>query len=105
MAEVTWLRWLLAEFGVALSSTPVHCESTGAINIAQDLVKHELTKHVGVDCFYVRSAVQDKIIALQYVPSEIQLADLLTKATLELNIVFFFPNSMWLIRLEFEGGC
>jgi hypothetical protein len=43
-------------------------------------VKHELTKHVGVDCFYVRSAIQDKIIALRYVPSEIQLADLLTKA-------------------------
>jgi hypothetical protein len=43
-------------------------------------VKHELTKHVGVDCFYVRSIVQDKIIVLQYVPSEIQLADLLTKA-------------------------
>jgi hypothetical protein len=80
-AEVTWLWWLLADFDVALSSsTPVHCDSTGAISIAQDPVKHELTKHVGVDCFYVQSAVQDKIIALQYVPSEIQLADLLTKA-------------------------
>jgi hypothetical protein len=43
-------------------------------------VKHELTKHVGVDCFYVRSAIQGKIIALQYVPSEIQLTDLLTEA-------------------------
>jgi hypothetical protein len=79
-AEVTWLWWLLADFGVTLSSTHVHCDSTGAISIAQDPVKHELTKHVGVDCFYVRSAVQDKIITLQYVPSEIQLADLLTKA-------------------------
>jgi hypothetical protein len=79
--EETWLWWLLADFGVALpSSTSVHCDSTSAISIAQDPVKHELTKHVGVDCFYVRSAVQDKIIALQYVPSEIQLVDLLTKA-------------------------
>jgi hypothetical protein len=80
-AEVTWLRWLLADFGVALSSSmSVHCDITGAINIAQDPVKHELTKHVGMDYFYVRSTIQDKIIALQYVPSEIQLADLLTKA-------------------------
>jgi hypothetical protein len=80
-AEVTWLRWLLADFGVALSSsTLVHCDSTSALSIAQDPVKHELTKHVGMNCFYVRSAVQDKIIALQYVPSEIQLADLLSKA-------------------------
>jgi hypothetical protein len=103
-AEVTWLRWLLTDFGVALSSsTPVHCDSTSAINIAQDPVKHELIKHVGVDCFYVRSSVQDKIVSLQYVPSEIQLADLLTKA--HINIVFFFSNSMWLIHLELKGRC
>jgi hypothetical protein len=69
-AEVTWLQWLLADFGVALSSsTSVHCDITNAISIAQDPVKHELTKHVGVDCFYVQSTIQDKIIALQYVPS------------------------------------
>jgi hypothetical protein len=43
-------------------------------------VKHELTKHVGVDCFYVRSGIQDNIVSLQYVPLEIQLADVLTKA-------------------------
>ncbi|WVZ79717.1 hypothetical protein U9M48_027265 [Paspalum notatum var. saurae] len=60
MAEVTWLRWLLADFGVAIpSSTPVHCDSTGAISIAQDPVKHQLTKHIGIDCFYIRSAVQE----------------------------------------------
>jgi hypothetical protein len=62
--EVTWLQWFLDDFGVAISSTPVHCDSTSAISIAQDPVKHELTKHVGVDCFYVRSAIQDKIISL-----------------------------------------
>jgi hypothetical protein len=33
-AEETWLQWLLADFGVALSSTPVHCDSTSAISIA-----------------------------------------------------------------------
>jgi hypothetical protein len=63
-AEVTWLRWLLADFGVAISSTHVQCDSTGAISIAQDPVKHEITKHVGVGCFYVRSAVQAKMVVL-----------------------------------------
>jgi hypothetical protein len=34
-AKVTWLRWLLADFGVAhSSSTSVHCDSNGAISIA-----------------------------------------------------------------------
>jgi hypothetical protein len=46
-AEVTWLKWFLDDFGVALSSSmPVHCDSIGTISIAQDSVKHELAKHV-----------------------------------------------------------
>jgi hypothetical protein len=78
--EIIWLRCLLADFGVALSSsTLVHCDSTSAISIAQDSVKYELTKHVEVDYFYVQSSIHDNILALQYVPLEIQLADLLTK--------------------------
>ncbi|CAM8935606.1 unnamed protein product [Rhodiola kirilowii] len=81
IAEITWLRWLLTNFGVSVSApTPLLSDSTGAISIARDPVKHELTKHIGVDASYVRSQVQDQVIALQYVPSELQLADFFTKA-------------------------
>ncbi|XP_071683132.1 uncharacterized mitochondrial protein AtMg00810-like [Lolium perenne] len=80
-AEVTWLRWLLADFGVSADApTPLLSDSTGAISIARDPVKHELTKHIGVDAFYVRHAVQHQVMALHYVPSELQLADFFTKA-------------------------
>jgi hypothetical protein len=54
--------------------------STCAISIARDPVKHELTKHIGVDAFFVRTALQNQILALQYVPSELQLADFFMKA-------------------------
>ena len=80
-AEVIWLRWLLEDFGVsATTSTPLLSDSTGAISIARDPVKHELTKHIGVDAHFVRAAVQDQTLALHYVPSELQLADFFTKA-------------------------
>jgi hypothetical protein len=81
MAEVTWLRWLLEDFGVTVTTpTSLLSDSTGAISIARDPVKHELTKHIGVDAFFVRTAVQDQILALQYVPSELQVIDFFTKA-------------------------
>ncbi|WVZ59057.1 hypothetical protein U9M48_009261 [Paspalum notatum var. saurae] len=81
MAEVTWLRWLLADFGVSVSiPTPLLTDSTGAISIARDPVKHKLTKHIGVDAYYTRAQVQDGVVTLRYVPSELQLADFLTKA-------------------------
>ena len=80
-AEVIWLRWLLEDFGVsATTSTPLLSDSTGAISIARDPVKHELTKHIGVDAHFVRAAVQDQTLALHYVPSELHSADFFTKA-------------------------
>jgi len=79
-AEVTWLRWLLEDFGVTTSTpTPLSSGSTGAVSIARDPVKHELTKHIGVDASYMRSQVHDDVVALRYVPSECQLGDFFTK--------------------------
>jgi hypothetical protein len=52
-ADVTWLRWLLENFGVSVSiSTPLLSDSIGAISIAHDPVKHELNKHIGVDAHF-----------------------------------------------------
>jgi hypothetical protein len=74
--EVTWLRWLLENFdGFVSMSTPLLSDSTWAISIACDSVKHELTKHIGVDTHFTRSHVHDGVVALQYVPSELQLTD------------------------------
>jgi hypothetical protein len=59
---------------------PLLCDSTAAIQIVKDPVKHELTKHIGVDAFFTRSHCHQKTIALRNVPSELQLADFFTKA-------------------------
>jgi hypothetical protein len=60
--------------------TPLLSNSTRAISIARDPEKHELTKHVGVDAHFTQSHVRDGVVALQYVHSELQLADFFTKA-------------------------
>jgi hypothetical protein len=80
-AEIVWLRWLLADLGISCDVvTPLLCDNTGAIQIANDLMKHELTKHIGVDAFFTRSHYHQKTISFQYVPLELQLADFFTKA-------------------------
>jgi len=59
---------LLEDFGVSLSMpTPLLSDSTGAISMARDLMKHELSIHVGVDAFYTRAQVHDGIVAPRYV--------------------------------------
>ena len=92
-AEVTWLRWLLADFGVSVTTpTTLLSDSTGDISIARDPVKHELTKHIGVDASFVRASVQDQIIALQFVSSELQLADFFAKAQTRAQHSFFLSK-------------
>jgi hypothetical protein len=91
--EVTWLRWLLEDFYVSVSMpTPLLSDGTRPISIAHDLVKHELTKHVGVDAHFTRSQVQDGVVALQYVPSELQLADFFTKAQTHAHHQFYLSK-------------
>jgi hypothetical protein len=71
-AEVTWLRRLLEDFDVSVSMlTPLLSNSTWAISIAHDLVKHELIKHVDVDAHFMQSHIYDGVVALQYVSLEI----------------------------------
>ncbi|WVZ90218.1 hypothetical protein U9M48_036539, partial [Paspalum notatum var. saurae] len=73
-AEVTRLRWLLADFGVSVSiPTSLLTDSTGAISIA-------------------REPVQDGVVTLCYVPSELQLADFLTKARTKAQHSFYLSK-------------
>jgi hypothetical protein len=73
-------------------STPLLSESTWAISIARDPVKHELTKHIGVDAHFTRSQIQDAIIALQYVSSELQLTYFFTKPQIRTHHQFYLSK-------------
>lgn len=54
-SEIVWLRGLLVDLGVNLQSpTPLHADNTSAIQIASNPVFHERTKHIEVDCHYIR---------------------------------------------------
>ncbi|KAH0648566.1 hypothetical protein KY285_033814 [Solanum tuberosum] len=80
-SEVVWLRGLLAEIGFPQSHpTPLHADNTSAIQIATNPVFHERTKHIEVDCHYIREAVDKGVITLPHVSSDLQIADAFTKS-------------------------
>ncbi|KAL9259408.1 Retrovirus-related Pol polyprotein from transposon RE2-like protein [Drosera capensis] len=78
--ELVWLRWLLNDMSVSFStSTPIHCDSESAIQITHNDVFHERTKHIEIDCHFVRHHFLHRTLSLSSVASVDQTVDLFTK--------------------------
>ena len=79
-AELIWLRCLLQDLGIDCSTaTQLHCDNQSAIQIAHNVVFHERTKNIEIDCHFIRQHVLQGTITLQSVSSQDQLADIFTK--------------------------
>ena len=64
-SEIVWLRGLLEELEFPhTTSTPFHADNISAIQIATNPVFHERTKHIEVDCHFVRDTLESWVISL-----------------------------------------
>ena len=78
--EVIWLKSLLKELQIEVDTPAVvYCNNQAAIYIANNPMFHERTKHIELDCHFVRDRVTDESIKLLPIRSTHQLADALTK--------------------------
>ncbi|XP_031251713.1 secreted RxLR effector protein 161-like [Pistacia vera] len=78
--EIAWLQSMFFELGISLHTTPViWCNNVSAGALASNRVFHGQTKHIAIDAHYIREEVLAKSLAIQYVSSKLQIADLLTK--------------------------
>lgn len=58
----------------------IYCDNQSGMHIAANPVFHEHTKHLEIDCYFVREKVKDGTLKLLPVTSKAHLVDLFTKA-------------------------
>ena len=58
---------------------PIHCDNPVAIFISRNLAFDERTKHIEIDCHFIRDKVLMGVIFTLHVSSSDQLADIFTK--------------------------
>lgn len=80
VCEVMWVKQLLKDLGIKeKEGTAIQCDNQAAIAIAANPVQHERTKHVEIDCHFIRDKAKQGDIKPTYVASSEQVADILTK--------------------------
>ena len=77
--QCLWLQRLLGECGFKSEySTNVYCDNQRTIQIYNDLVQKQRTKHIEIHLHYIRHRVHDVTIHLLFCASSEQVADIFT---------------------------
>lgn len=79
--EIIWIVGLFRDLQVFdLLPVTLACDNFAALQIAANPVFHERTKHIEIDCHFVRDNLIKGLISTKFVRSCDQCADLFTKA-------------------------
>ncbi|RVW92497.1 Retrovirus-related Pol polyprotein from transposon RE1 [Vitis vinifera] len=79
--KLIWLRHLLQELRFGKDEQmKLICDNQAALHIASNPVFHERTKHIEVDCHFIREKIASGCVATSFVNSNDQLADIFTKS-------------------------
>jgi len=80
-AQSIWLRFVLDDLGeMQAEATPLFCDNMSAISMARNPIFHQRTRHINRKYHFIREALQEGVINIQFCRSEEQLADIFTKA-------------------------
>jgi hypothetical protein len=78
--EAIWLQKLLTGlFDLEMEAIVILCDNQSCIKMTENPVFHDKSKHIEIRYHYIRDMVQRGAIKLQYVGTDEQVADVLTK--------------------------
>lgn len=89
------MRSLLSSLGMEQhSATKIYEDNQGCIALSENAMGQRRTKHIDIRFHFIRERVENEEVKLCYVPTEEQLADLLTKALGRVQVVRLWERMM-----------
>jgi hypothetical protein len=83
-AQSLYIKQQLEDFKILFDHIPIRCDNTSAINLSKNPIQHSRTKHIEIRYHFIRDHVQKKgDIELEFVSTDSQWADILTKPLIE----------------------
>ncbi|GJY74840.1 uncharacterized mitochondrial protein-like protein [Tanacetum coccineum] len=78
--EITWLQCLFKDLKLDISGpTPIYYDNASAIALASYPIQHARTKHIEIDCHFVRGKIKSSHVLPTFIPTRLQAIDVLTK--------------------------
>ncbi len=88
--EAVWLHKLLSGlFDIKLDATIIYCDNQSYIKLLVNHVFHDKSKHIGIKYHFIRDMVKKGAVKLQYVATNEQVADVLTKPLTKVKFKYF----------------
>ena len=78
-SQLLWMKKLLGDYGLSHETMVVYCDNSSAIDISKNLVQHSKTKHIEIKYHFIWDLVERKVVALEYIPTKRQNANIFTK--------------------------
>jgi len=79
-SQLIWMKQMLKEYNVKQDVMSLYCDNLNTINISKNPIQHSRIKHIDIHHHFIRDLVEDKIVTLNHLATEKQLADIFTKA-------------------------
>jgi hypothetical protein len=79
-------------FDLEMRATLILCGNHRCIKMIENLLFHDRSKHIEIHYHYIRDMVQRGALKLQYISTDEQVADVLTKPLSRVKFEYFRDN-------------
>ncbi|GJU91626.1 putative ribonuclease H-like domain-containing protein [Tanacetum coccineum] len=78
--QVLWIENQMLDYGFNFMNTKIHIDNESTICIVKNPVYHSKTKHIEIRHHFIRDSYEKKLIRVEKIHTDFNVADLLTKA-------------------------